>query len=305
VTPLETQAAVRDPVALSLPSSVDAANDVPRTAIVEAPAPHAIGVDAQATPKSRADLKKTARAIDSAPAEGAQPSRSTAADEAQGEAGADLAAVKRPAPHKATPHALAQLLGDGPAASTEVHPGVSTPAGQPLDGAQLLALQQPAQRVVNGIVPAVQPATPDETTAAAVPLAGVAVEITAHAQAGRNRFEIRLDPPELGRIDVRLDIDHSGAVTSRLTVDRIETLDALRRDSGDLERALQQAGLKTTDNGMQFTLRDQSFAGRDDSAQKNAAARVVVPDPDLAPVDTVRGGYGRLLRPGGGIDIRV
>jgi flagellar hook-length control protein FliK len=138
-----------------------------------------------------------------------------------------------------------------------------------------------------------------------VPLAGLAVEIAARAQAGRNRFEIRLDPPELGRIDVRLDIDHSGEVTSRLVVDRVETLDVLRRDAAGLERALQQAGLRTADNGLQFTLRDQSFAGRDDSAPRTGTARLVVPDPDLPPVDTLRAGYGRALRPGGGIDIRV
>jgi flagellar hook-length control protein FliK len=73
--------------------------------------------------------------------------------------------------------------------------------------------------------------------------------------AGKNRFEIRLDPPELGRIEVRLDVDRDGNVTSRLTVERVETLDLLRRDAAGLERALQDGGLKTTDNGLQFSLR--------------------------------------------------
>jgi len=35
---------------------------------------------------------------------------------------------------------------------------------------------------------------------AAIPLAGLAIEIAGKALAGKNRFEIRLDPPELGRI---------------------------------------------------------------------------------------------------------
>ena len=104
---------------------------------------------------------------------------------------------------------------------------------------------------------------------------------------------------------MRLDIDRSGQVTSRLVVDRIETLDALRRDAGDLERALQQAGLKTSDNGLQFALRDQSFAGRDQSLPTPGAARVIVPAPELAAVDVAQAGYGRVLRSGGGIDIRV
>jgi flagellar hook-length control protein FliK len=58
---------------------------------------------------------------------------------------------------------------------------------------------------------------------------------------GKNRFEIRLDPPELGRIEIRIDVDHDGNVTSRLTVDRADTYDLLRRDAAGLERALQDA----------------------------------------------------------------
>jgi flagellar hook-length control protein FliK len=67
--------------------------------------------------------------------------------------------------------------------------------------------------------------------AAAIPLAGLAIEIAGKALAGKNRFEIRLDPPELGRINVRLDVDRDGNVTSRLTVERAETYDLLRHDA--------------------------------------------------------------------------
>src|SRR5262249_51779087 len=59
---------------------------------------------------------------------------------------------------------------------------------------------------------AAQPASAsgNQSSEPAIPIAGLAVEIAARAQAGQSRFEIRLDPPELGRIDVRLDIDRSG-----------------------------------------------------------------------------------------------
>jgi flagellar hook-length control protein FliK len=141
-----------------------------------------------------------------------------------------------------------------------------------------------------------------------VPVAGLAVEIAARLQAGSNRFSIRLDPPELGRIDVRLDVDRDGHVTSRLMVEKAETLDLLRRDAPQLERALQQAGLKTGDNGMQFSLRDQSFSGQNQNLAdhpRSGAARLVIPDPEMTPVETVSSGYGRSLRLGTGIDIRV
>jgi flagellar hook-length control protein FliK len=138
----------------------------------------------------------------------------------------------------------------------------------------------------------------------AVPLPGLAVEIAAHAQSGKNRFEIRLDPPELGRIDVRLDVDNDGQVTSHLRVDRVETLDLLRRDAPALERALQQAGLKTSDSGLQFSLRDQSFSQQNQSRDMPAMARIVVPDETLLPAETQRN-YGRLAGLGSGVDIRV
>jgi chemotaxis protein MotD len=150
-----------------------------------------------------------------------------------------------------------------------------------------------------------QPAAATVAATTPVPIEGLAVEIAARAQAGRNRFEIRLDPPELGRIEVRLDIDRSGLVTSRLTVERAETLEVLRRDAHELERALNQAGLKTGEHSLQFALRDQGFAGRD-SGREAPPARPVVAEPDPVDATQVRhAGYGRLLQANGRLDIRV
>jgi flagellar hook-length control protein FliK len=132
------------------------------------------------------------------------------------------------------------------------------------------------------------------------------VEIAGKALAGKNRFEIRLDPPELGRIEVRLDVDRNGNVTSRLTVDRADTLDLLRRDASGLERALQDAGLKTGDNGLQFSLRDQSMGQQQmNNGPDPSAAQLVVNDDSLPSTDINLLNYGRLAGQGGGLDIRV
>jgi hypothetical protein len=148
-------------------------------------------------------------------------------------------------------------------------------------------------------------ATTGTAPAAAIPIFGLPVAIAARAQAGSNQFDIRLDPPELGRIDVRLDVDSNGQVSSHVTVDRPETLTLLQSQQPQLERALEQAGLKTADNGLQFTLRDQSFTGGNTGggAQPSSAQQLVIPDADLAPVDTTQI-YSRWGL-GGGIDIRV
>jgi flagellar hook-length control protein FliK len=151
-------------------------------------------------------------------------------------------------------------------------------------------------------------ASPAAASEPAVPLAGLAVAIASRAQAGASQFDIRLDPPELGRIDVRLDVDGSGQVRTHVTVDRADTLQLLQSQQPQLERALEQAGLKTVDNGLQFTLRDQSFAGQNGGSggqhyANQQAAPLVIPDIDAAPIDTAQI-YAR-LRLGRGLDISV
>lgn len=90
----------------------------------------------------------------------------------------------------------------------------------------------------------------------------VAFEIARHFDAGSSRFQIRLDPAELGRIDVRLDLDKNGTVSAHLFVERPETLDLMQRDQRSLQQALQQAGLDGSKTSLEFSLR-QNFAGAD------------------------------------------
>jgi flagellar hook-length control protein FliK len=192
-------------------------------------------------------------------------------------------------------HAPAQSGGDAAGAvkaSTDAvqNLGVNTPATTtttPVSTTATAAVQAQAQ------APAV-----------AVPLSGLAVEIVTHADAGRNHFEIRLDPPDLGRINVKLDVDSNGNVTTHLVVDRADTLDLLKRDASSLERALQQAGLKTSDHALDFSLRQHSFT-QDDKPAQTGSQHMIVPDDDPAPLEALRQGYGRLLGLGGGLDIRV
>ncbi len=137
-----------------------------------------------------------------------------------------------------------------------------------------------------------------------MPLAGLAVEIVARAQDGSKRFDIRLDPPELGRIDVRLDVDPGGKVTSRLIVERAETLDLLRRDAPQLERACSRPA-STPRAGSVLAARPE-FRGPRPVARDNAnTSHLIVPEDDTAAAEAARRGYGRLIGLGGGVDIRV
>nr|WP_249792566.1 flagellar hook-length control protein FliK [Bradyrhizobium sp. BRP22] len=131
------------------------------------------------------------------------------------------------------------------------------------------------------------------------------MEIAATAKSGKSRFEIRLDPPELGRIDVRIHVDNNGQVTSHLTVERPETLQMLRQDANQLQRALDNAGLSTGNGGLQFSLRDQS-SGQNGGNQSNPNAhRLIVSEEDSVPAPVVGRSYGRMLGASGSVDIRI
>ena len=325
--PPDAVAPATDPAASSLRagSPTVVAGHADTSDAPNAPAPDAVPPDEQPAAKPAAATPAGNRP---------QPARAAAATETTAElpatqASAEAAAAIEPAPSQDRGGEAARLQGrsDEPRAgvararerapqppepassqprTAETKPAEAAPTGRPaVDLPDLGSLPQPFDRHLSA---ASAPTAAAATTASAasvpaVPVEGLAVEIAARAQAGRNRFEIRLDPPELGRIDVRLDVDRSGHVTSRLIVERAETLDLLRRDAGELERALQQAGLKTSDNGLQFTLRDQAFAGRDDERAPHAARLIVPADGDA--LESGQRGYGRMLRLGGGIDIRV
>jgi flagellar hook-length control protein FliK len=100
---------------------------------------------------------------------------------------------------------------------------------------------------------------------------------------------------------VHLQVDRDGNVSSHLIVERTDTLDLLRRDAPTLERALHNAGLKTADQGLEFSLRDQGLARDQGNRDEGGASRIIVVDP--APIAPAA--YGRRLGIGAGIDIRV
>jgi flagellar hook-length control protein FliK len=152
----------------------------------------------------------------------------------------------------------------------------------------------------------VGPLTVAAATSAAVPLSGLALEIAATARSGKSRFEIRLDPADLGRIDVRIDVDRNGQVTSHLTVEKPETLSMLRQDAPQLQRALDDAGFKTGDGGLQFSLRDQSSSGQNNGNQTGRnPQRLVITNEEAIPTPIAGRSYGRLLGSSSGVDIRV
>jgi flagellar hook-length control protein FliK len=142
----------------------------------------------------------------------------------------------------------------------------------------------------------------------AVPVQAVPIEIGMRVLEGAQQFTVRLHPEDLGRVDVRIGVDDDGKVTAQLVVDKVETLAMLQRDSRTLERAFDQAGLKTSEGSLQFTLntgagQQQAWSGSSDRQQQQTnvpaeATKIEPPEDLMAAIRRVQAGPG-------GLDIRI
>ncbi|WP_375273713.1 flagellar hook-length control protein FliK [Methylorubrum thiocyanatum] len=180
-------------------------------------------------------------------------------------------------------------------------PGSGAPQG--LHAAE--AASQAASQAAGTAAAAPPPATPP------IPLGAVPMTIGLRSLSGVNRFAIRLDPVELGRIDVSLDLDKEGGkARAHLVVDRPETLALLQRDASALQQALAQAGFDVgaeAGGGIDLSLRSETGSqqgNRDgESASRGRSDTGTGGRDDIAaPLDRLP---LRHLRAVSGLDIRI
>jgi len=284
------------------------------------------------TAQSEAGIAVTAASVSPPPpktttsklAVGSSPVTAGAGTSDSDSTGTDSTASPMPAPSAANPQTAAANskpsddvvtatpsevgANASPAPSATAHD--RSPMASPTHGPNSMepgagALQAPLPAAPANVAP-VAPLSVVAATDAPVPLSGLAVEIAASALNGKSRFDIRLDPAHLGRIDVRIDVDRNGQVTSHLTVEKPETLSMLRQDAPQLQRALDDAGFKTGDGGLQFSLRDQSSSRHDNGDDNSRNARtLVISDEETIPAVIAGRSYGRVLGSSSGVDIRI
>ncbi|HWA90448.1 MAG TPA: flagellar hook-length control protein FliK [Rhizomicrobium sp.] len=151
------------------------------------------------------------------------------------------------------------------------------PAPQPAEAApsprqqQPQAQAQPQAPAAPAVAQVQAPAAPQVAPAPETPqtqqqqpqpnIGVVAAQIAAKAGQGAKLFEIRLDPPELGRVEVHLAVAHDGKAEATLYADRPETVALLQRDSQNLERALKDAGLELSNSSLNFSLKGEQRQG--------------------------------------------
>lgn len=93
----------------------------------------------------------------------------------------------------------------------------------------------------------------------------LSVQIRHAAVNGNERISVKLTPASLGHVEVKLELAPDKTVQAIVTADRPETLDMLERDARVLQRALEDAGLKTGSDSLSFAHRDGGEGADGDS----------------------------------------
>lgn len=129
-----------------------------------------------------------------------------------------------------------------------------------IGGTESLPMMKPGMMQAVQAMAASQPAA---TTAAAQLVAAIRTE----SKSGN--IEVRLDPPEMGRVRISLSVETADAVKAVLTVERPETLDHLRRNMAQFTDDLRMAGFTSVDvefseNGGSAAFQDETGASEHD-----------------------------------------
>jgi len=137
----------------------------------------------------------------------------------------------------------------------------------------------------------------------------VSVKITKALQSGSDRINVQLKPAEMGRVDVKMELTHDGRVMAVVTADNKDTLDLLRRDSSELQRALAEAGMDLDSGDLNFNLRGQENEMAEDSQGRGglgeSGEEVTGDDPEDQVDDGVMLAHEGGLLANGRIDVRA
>ena len=122
---------------------------------------------------------------------------------------------------------------------------------------------------------------------------------------GQSQVRVQLTPAGLGSVDVRMEFQDDG-VRVRISVERAETLDMMSKDARALERALNDAGVRTQDGGLSFDLKGggrQHAQDQTDGADEAGTDAGAETEGDLE--DQTASDQPRMTDGAGGVDLRV
>jgi len=141
-------------------------------------------------------------------------------------------------------------------------------------------------------------------------IAALSAQMARRLDDGTTRFNLELNPDDLGRVDVRLEIDASGGIRAAFTFERPQSAVELGRRADELQKSLESAGFNLT-GGLSFDVAGDRSHGRNPSwadARDDRAHSPVTPEPDLAREGATQIAdalSGRRPSSRSGVDIRI
>jgi flagellar hook-length control protein FliK len=135
----------------------------------------------------------------------------------------------------------------------------------------------------------------------------ISVKVTKALEAGTDKIVIQLRPANMGRVEVKLEMVQDNRVSVLVVADNRETLDTLKNDSRELQRALLEAGLSADSGDLNFSLRGEENQGQDG---KGSSGQPLTGEEDIAELEemiieeAIIASDGRVLS-NGRIDVRA
>lgn len=272
------QPAAATPTAAQPVSGATRTTVLPASSIEEVPVPELARIDVAARKTAAATLSSAGTKPQSAVSGGGQttgltsPAAAALSASAQGaEKNADLSTpimlAQRGNTQPATIQPMLEAQSVVPQSTAEAPlPSNLTPvsSGQAVSQAQATQSLSFAQQMAQ--------------SAAQPPAQQLGISIARGAKEGLDRIEIQLHPAELGRVDVRMELGHDGRIMAVVSAERSDTLEQLRRDIDQLERALADAGFDMDANSFRFEEGRGETAGKGEGGSDTDADQ----DPDIA-----------------------
>ncbi len=206
-----------------------------------------------------------------------------------------------------------------PATPTAERPGTSPGMPRPVEviaeeGAETLKAADTQAPLASAVFASASaetmegPASPARATPETI--AALSAQMARRLDDGITRFNLELNPADLGRVDVRLEIDASGGIRAAFTFERAQSAIELGRRADELQKSLESAGFNLT-GGLSFDVAGDRSHGRNPSwadARDDRPHSPVTPEPDLAREGATQIAdalSGRRPSSRSGVDIRI
>lgn len=205
-----------------------------------------------------------------------------------------------------------ELSGRGstaqPVSAPEAEDSSSIPAS-PEAAAPSSAAAPTAPAEFRGVAAASEP-PPPPPRAGVETVAALAAQMARRLDDGTTRFDLELNPGDLGRVDVRLEIDATGGIRAAFTFETAHAAGELGRRADELQKSLENAGFNLS-GGISFDVAGDRSQGRSQAwAEARDDRGGSPPAPEREPgreglseiADALK---GRRLSAHAGVDIRI